>query len=145
MTSVSKNVYIDKLDDILNEYNHTYRRTIKMKSVDIKDNTYIEFSKKVNGKDPKFKVGDRVRISKQKNIFAKRYTPNSSEEVFVITKFKNTVSQKYVINDLNGEEIVNKNLEYEKQLRKKVINCMSNGKVMIVHLIAGLTKKVLIK
>ena len=145
MTSVSKNVYIDKLDDILNEYNHTYRRTIKMKSVDVKDNTYIEFSKKVNGKDPKFKVGDRVRISKQKNIFAKRYTPNSSEEVFVITKFKNTVSQKYVINDLNGEEIVNKNLEYEKQLRKKVINCMSNGKVMIVHLIAGLTKKVLIK
>ena len=145
MTSVSKNVYIDKLDDILNEYNHTYRRTIKMKSVDVKDNTYIEFSKKVNGKDPKFKVGDRVRISKQKNIFAKRYTPNSSEEVFVITKFKNTVSQKYVINDLNGEEIVNKNLEYEKQLQKKVINCMSNGKVMIVHLIAGLTKKVLIK
>ena len=145
MTSVSKNVYIDKLDDILNEYNHTYRRTIKMKSVDVKDNTYIEFSKKVNGKDPKFKVGDRVRISKQKNIFAKRYTPNSSEEVFVITKFKNTVSQKYVINDLNGEEIVNKNLEYEKQLRKKVINCMSNGKVMIVHLTAGLTKKVLIK
>ena len=145
MTSVSKNVYIDKLDDILNEYNHTYRRTIKMKSVDVKDNTYIEFSKKVNGKDPKFKVGDRVRISKQKNIFAKRYTPNSSEEVFVITKFKNTVSQKYVINDLKGEEIVNKNLEYEKQLRKKVINCMSNGKVMIVHLIAGLTKKVLIK
>ena len=145
MTSVSKNVYIDKLDDILDEYNHTYRRTIKMKSVDVKDNTYIEFSKKVNGKDPKFKVGDRVRISKQKNIFAKRYTPNSSEEVFVITKFKNTVSQKYVINDLNGEEIVNKNLEYEKQLRKKVINCMSNGKVMIVHLIAGLTKKVLIK
>ena len=145
MTSVSKNVYIDKLDDILNEYNHTYRRTIKMKSVDVKDNTYIEFSKKVNGKDPKFKVGDRVRISKQKNIFAKRYTPNSSEEVFVITKFKSTVSQKYVINDLNGEEIVNKNLEYEKQLRKKVINCMSNGKVMIVHLIAGLTKKVLIK
>ena len=145
MTSVSKNVYIDKLDDILNEYNHTYRRTIKMKSVDVKDNTYIEFSKKVNGKDPKFKVGDRVRISKQKNIFAKRYTPNSSEEVFVITKFKNTVSQKYVINDLNGEEIVNKNLEYEKQLQKKVINCMSNGKVMIVHLIAGLRKKVLIK
>ena len=145
MTSVSKNVYIDKLDDILNEYNHTYRRTIKMKSVDVKDNTYIEFSKKVNGKDPKFKVGDHVRISKQKNIFAKRYTPNSSEEVFVITKFKNTVSQKYVINDLNGEEIVNKNLEYEKQLRKKVINCMSNGKVMIVHLIAGLTKKVLNK
>ena len=92
MTSVSKNVYIDKLDDILNEYNHTYRRTIKMKSVDVKDNTYIEFSKKVNGKDPKFKVGDRVRISKQKNIFAKRNTPNSSEEVFVITKFKNTVS-----------------------------------------------------
>ena len=92
MTSISKNVYIDKLDDIVNEYNNTYRRTIKMKSVDIKDNTYIDFSKKVNARDPKFKVGDRVGISKSKNIFAKGYTPNSSEEVFVITKFKNTVS-----------------------------------------------------
>ena len=76
MTSVSKNVYIDKLDDIVDEYNNTYHRTIKMKPVDVKDNTYIDSTelhseKKVNDKDPKFKVGDRVRISKYKNIFAK--------------------------------------------------------------------------
>ena len=63
MTSVSKNVYIDKLDDIVDEYNNTYHRTIKMKPVDVKDNTYIDFKKEVNDKDPKFKVGGRVGIS----------------------------------------------------------------------------------
>ena len=62
MTSVSKNVYIDKLDDIVNEYNNTYHRTIKMKPIDVKDNAYIDFGKEVNDKDPKFKVGDHVRI-----------------------------------------------------------------------------------
>ena len=76
MTSVSKNVYIDKLDEIVGEYNNTYHRTIKMKPVDIKDNAYIDFKKEFNDKDPKFKVGDYVRISKYKNIFAKGYTPN---------------------------------------------------------------------
>ena len=91
MTSISKNVYIDKLDDIVNEYNNTYHRAIKMKPIDVKDNTYIEFDKEVNGKDPKFKVGDNVRISKYKNIFAKGYTPNWSEEIFVIQEIKNTV------------------------------------------------------
>ena len=75
MTSVSKNVYIDKLDDIVSKYNNKYHRTIKMKPVDVKDNTYIDFKKEVNDKDPKFKVSDHVRISKYKNIFAKRYTP----------------------------------------------------------------------
>ena len=64
MTSISKNVYIDKLDDIVNEYNNTYHRTIKMKPVDVKDNTYIDSNKEVNDKDPKFKFGDHVRISK---------------------------------------------------------------------------------
>ena len=116
MTSVSKNVYIDKLDDIVNEYNNTYHRTIKMKPVDVKDNTYIDFKKDVNDKDPKFKVGDHVRISKYKNIFAKEYTPNWSEEVFVIKKVKNTVPWTYVINDLNGEEIIG--TFYEKELQK---------------------------
>ena len=91
MTSISKNVYIDKLDDIVNEYNNTYHRTIKMKPIEVKDNTYIDSSKEVNDKDPKFKVGDHVRISKYKNIFAKGYMPNWSEEVFVIKKVKNTV------------------------------------------------------
>ena len=64
ITSISKNVYIDKSDDIVNEYNNTYHRTIKMKPVDIKDNTYIDIDKEVNDKDPKFKVSDHVRISK---------------------------------------------------------------------------------
>ena len=76
MTSISKNVYIDKLDDIVDEYNNTYHTTIKMKPADVKDNTYINADKETNNKDPKFKVGDRVRISKYKNIFAKGYMPN---------------------------------------------------------------------
>ena len=74
MTSVSKNVYIDKLDDIVKKYNNTYHTSIKMKPVDVKDNTYIDFKKEVNNKDPKFKVGDHVIISKYKNIFAKGYS-----------------------------------------------------------------------
>ena len=91
MTSVSKNVYIDKLDGTANEYNNTYHRAIKMEPVDVKDNAYIDFKKEVNDKDPKFKLGNRVRISKYKNIFAKGYTPNWSEEVFVVSKIENTV------------------------------------------------------
>ena len=91
MTSISNNVYIDKLDDIAYEYNNTYHTTIKMKPIDVKDNTYINTDKEINNMDPKFKVGDRIRISKYKNIFAKGYTLNWSEEVFVIKKVKNTV------------------------------------------------------
>ena len=75
ITSISKNAYIDKLDDIVDEYNSTYHTTIKMKPIDVKDNTYINTSKQINNKDPKSKVGDRVRISKYKNIFAKGYIP----------------------------------------------------------------------
>ena len=115
MTSVSKNVYIDKLDDIVDEYNNTYHRTIKMKPVDVKDNTYIDFKKEVNDKNPKFKVGDHVRISKYKNMFAKRYMPNWSEEIFVIKKVKNTVPWTYVINDINGEELIGTFYEEELQ------------------------------
>ena len=116
MTSISKNVYIDKLDDIVNECNNTYHTTIKMKPIDVKDNTYINTDKDTNDKDLKSKVGDRVRISKYKNIFAKGYTPNWSEEVFVIKKVKNTVPWTYVINDLNGEEIMG--TFFEKELQK---------------------------
>ena len=87
-----------------------------MKPADVKDNTYIDFKIEANDKDPKFKVGNHVRISKYKNIFAKGYTPNWSEEVFVIKKVKNTVSWTYVINDLHGEEIIG--TFYEKQLQK---------------------------
>ena len=74
MYDISKNVYTNKLDDIVNEYNNTYHTTIKMKPVDVKDNTNIDFKKEVNHKDPKFTVGDHVRISKYKQNFAKRYT-----------------------------------------------------------------------
>ena len=87
MTSVSKNVYIEKLDDIVNKYNNTYN-TIKQEPADVKSNTYIDSSKEINNKDPKFKIRDTVRISKYENIFAKGYTPNWSEEVFVIKKLK---------------------------------------------------------
>ena len=76
MTSISKNVYIDKLDDIVDEYNNTYHRSIKMKPVDVNDKTYIDFEKEINDKDPKFKIGDQVTIFKYKNIFAKGYMPN---------------------------------------------------------------------
>ena len=88
LTSMSKNVYIDKLDDIVGEYHNTYHRTIKMKPVDVKDNTHIDFEKEFNDKDRKFKIGDHVKISKYKNIFAKGYTKNWSENLFVIKKIK---------------------------------------------------------
>ena len=97
MTSISKNVYIDKLDDIAKKYNNTYHRSIKMKPVDVTDNRYIGFKKEVNDKNPKFKVGDHIRISKYKNIFAKGYMPN-------------------VLNDFNGEEIIG--TFYENELQK---------------------------
>ena len=109
-------MYIDKLDDIVNEYNNTYYRTIKMKPIDVKDNTYINIGKEVNDKDPKFKFGDHIRIPKYKNIFAKGYTPNWSEEIFVINEIKNTIPWTYVINDINGEEIIG--TFYEKELQK---------------------------
>ena len=96
MTSTSKNVYIDKLDNIVNKCNNTYS-TIEMKPVDVKSKTYIDSSKKANNKDPKIKFGNTVRISKYKNIFAKCHTPNWSEEVFVIKKVKNTVPWSNVV------------------------------------------------
>ena len=115
MTSISKNVYIDKLDDIIKKYNNTYHTSIKMKPVDVKDNTYIDFKKEVNDKDLKFKIGDHVRISKYKNIFAKGYMLNWSEDIFIISKIKNTVPWTYVLNDLNGEGIIG--TFYEKELQ----------------------------
>ena len=84
MTLISENVYTDKLDDIVNKYNNTYHSTIKIKPVDIKSNTYINSGKEINNEDPKFKVGNIVRISKYKNIFAKGYVPKWSEKAFVI-------------------------------------------------------------
>ena len=118
MTTISKNMYIGKLDDIVKEYNNTYHKTIKMKPINMKDNTYINFEKEVNNKDPKFKVIVYVRISKYKNIFAKGHMPNLSEEVFIFSKIKNTVPWTYVTNDLSGEEITG--TFYEKELQKLI-------------------------
>ena len=106
IAAISKNVYFDVLDDIVDEYNNTYHKTIKMKPVDVKSDSFAKYNEESNEKDPKFKVGDHVRISKFKNVFAKGYTPNWSEEIFVVKKIKNTVPRTYIINDLNGEEIV---------------------------------------
>ena len=119
MAAVSKNDYFDVLDDIVDKYNNTVHRTIKMKPIDVKNNTYVDSKKEINDKDPKFKVGDRVRISKYKNNFAKGYTPNWFEEVFVVNKIKNTVPWTYVINDLNGEEIIETFYEKESQKTNK--------------------------
>ena len=116
MTSISKNVYIDKLDDIVHEYNNTYHRTIKMNPIDVKDNMYINTDQEVIDKDPKFKVSNHIRILKYKNSFAKGYTPNWSREVFVIKEVKNTVTWTYVTNDFKGAEIIGK--FYEKELQK---------------------------
>ena len=139
---------MNKLDDIVNECNNTHHRTMKMKPVDVKDNAYIDFKKDVNDKNPKFKVGDLVIISKYENIFAKGYTPNWSEDIFVIKKVKTTVPWTYFINEIIGtfyeKELQKTNQQefrIEKVIKRKVINYMSNGKVMIVHLIAGLIKK----
>ena len=103
MTSISKNVYIDKLADIVNKYNNTYHSTIKIKPVDVESNKYIDSSKKIYNKDCKYKIGDFVSTSKYKNIFAKGSVSNWSEEVFVIKKVKNVVPWTHVINDLTGK------------------------------------------
>ena len=104
------------LDYIVNKYNNTVHRTIKTKPINVTGDYYAEYNESFNKKDPKFKVGDNVRISKYKNIFAKGYTPNWSEKVFVINKIRNTVPWTYVISDLNGEEITGS--FYIKELQK---------------------------
>ena len=88
MASISKNVYFDVLDDIVKNYNNTYHRTIKMKPKDVKDDSFAEYNEESNEKDPKFKVGDHVRISKYKNIFAKGYTPNWRKKFLLLKKYK---------------------------------------------------------
>ena len=106
MTSVSKNFYIDKLDDIINKYNNTYHSPIKMKYVNVKSNTYINSSKEINNKNPKFKNDDNVGISKYRTFFTKGYPPNPSEEVSVIKKVKNTVPWTMLSMVLTGKELL---------------------------------------
>ena len=95
-------MYIGKLDNIVNKYDNTYHSTIKIKPVDVKSSTYIDSRKEISDKDPKFKTGDIVRISKYKNIFGKGYVLNWSEEVFIIKEVKSTVPWTYVISDIKG-------------------------------------------
>ena len=96
MTAVSQNVYLDVLDDTVDKYNNTVYRTIKTKPIDVTSDSSAEYNEDSNEKVPKFKVGDHVRSSKYKNIFAKGYTPNWSKEVLAVSKIKNTVPWKRV-------------------------------------------------
>ena len=115
VAAISKS-YFDVLNDIVDKYNNIYHKTIKMKPIDVKSDSFVEYNEKSNEKDPKFKVNDHVSISKSKNTFAKGYAPNWSEEIFIVRKIKNTVPWTYVISDLNGEEIIGS--FYEKELQK---------------------------
>ena len=108
MTTISKNIYFDALDAIVNKYKSTVHRTIKMKPTGVTPAPYAEYNEDSNKKNPKFKVGDCVRISKYKNIFAKGYTSNLSGEVLVVSKIKTTVPWTHVISDLNAEELTGK-------------------------------------
>ena len=115
MTTIVENVYSNDLDDNVKRYNNTIHSSMKMKPKDVNDDSFVEYSEETNKKSPKFKVGDNVRISKYKNIFAKGYRPNWSEEVFVVNKVQNTVPWTYLINDLKFEEI--NGSFYEKELQ----------------------------
>ena len=88
MTAVSKNVYFDVLNDIVDKCNNIYHNTIKMKHIDVKSNSYVEYNVDSNAKDAKFKIGDHVRISIYKNILAKGYAPNWLEQVFELAKLR---------------------------------------------------------
>ena len=157
MTAVSKNVYFDVLDNILNKFNNTVCRTIKMKPIDVTFDSYAEYNENSNVIQPKFKVGYHVRTSKHKIVFAKGYTQNWSDDVFVVSKINDTFPWIYKISDLNSEKIAGS--FYEKELQKtsqekfrikKVLKikgdkCMSNGKDTTIHLIVQLIKKTLYK
>ena len=115
VTATSKNVYYDVLDDVVNKYNNTKHNTIKMKPKDVRDNKIV-YIDEYNQKDSKFKVGDRVRISKFKNIFAKRYTPNWGKEIFIVDEINDTIPYTYNLKDLNDEEIIGS--FYDRELQK---------------------------
>ena len=116
LASISKNVYFNVLDDIVDKYNNAYNKTIKMKLIDVNEDSFAEYNEESNETYPKFKVGDHVWILKFKNIFAKGCTPNWSEEIFVIKKIKNSVPWVYVISGLKGEKVAGS--FYEKELQR---------------------------
>ena len=137
----------------MNKYHNTYHSTAKMKPVDLKANIYFDFNKENNKEDPKFEVGDHVRISKCQNIFAKCYNLNWSDEVFVIKKFKILVRGRMLLVILmvkkflehftkkNCKKQIKNSLELKKKSKEKMIKYMLSGKVIIIHLIVGLIKK----
>ena len=126
-----------------------------MKPIAVKNDSFAEYNEESNEKDPKFKVGDHVGISKYKTIFAKGYISNWLEEVFEVQKVKNTVPWTYIVSDLNNEEIIGsfnekelqksnqKEFRIEKVIKRNEANYMSNGKDTTTHLIAGLIKRIL--
>ena len=116
MTATGKSVYFDVLDDVVNEYNNTKHSTIKMKPKDVGNNNKRMYVDEHNEKDSRFKVGDRVRIYKFKNIFAKAYAPNWNKEIFIVDKVNDTVPYTYNLKDLNDEEIIGS--FYDKELQK---------------------------
>ena len=119
MKATGKNVYYDVLDDVVNEYNNTKHSTIKMKPINVKIENKRVYIEEHNKKDSRFKVGDRVRISKFKNIFAKGYTPNWSKKIFIVDKINDTVPYTYNLKDLNGEEIIG--TFYDRELQKSIL------------------------
>ena len=116
MTDTGKNVYYNVLDDIVNKYNNTKHVTIKMKPIDVGDNNKRVYIDEHNEKDSRFKLGERVRISKFKNTFAKGYTPNWSKETLIVDKINDTVPNTYNLKDLNDEEFIGS--FYDRKLQK---------------------------
>ena len=153
ITIIGKNVYFNVLDDIFKDYNDSIHNSIKMKPKDVKDNSFIKNVEEINEKDPEFKMGDHVRISKYKNIFNKGYTRTWSEKKFIMNKIQNTVPWTYSINDLNGKEINGifyekelqktdqKEFRTEKAIKKKGDKLFVKWNVMIIVLTVGLIKK----
>ena len=119
MTATSKNVYYNVLDDVVNKYNNTKQSTIKMKPIDVGGNNKRVYIDEHNEKNSRFIVGDRVRISRYNNIFAKGYIPNWSKEIFIVDKINDTVPYTYNLKDLNDEEIIGS--FYDKELQKSIL------------------------
>ena len=121
MTAISKNVYFDVLDDIVNKYNNTVHRTIKIKPIDVTDDSYAEYNEDFNKKYPKFKLSDHVRISKYKTIFAKEYAPNWSEEVFFYLL--------YIFRFYNNTKIQNTFVKNVKYISQKIYKIKRRKKI----------------
>ena len=119
MTATGKSIYSDVLDDVVNKYNNTKHSTIKMKPIDVGDNNKRVYIDEHNEKDSRFKVGERVRISKFKNIFAKGHAPNWSTEIFIVDKINDTVPYTYNLKDLNDEKIIGS--FFDKELQNTIL------------------------